>query len=62
MRQHVDEAGRYRQAFCIDNDRRRRATEISDGCNAITLDSDIVFYRRTTGAIVNRAVSNDAVE
>ena len=59
--QHVDEAGRHRQAASVDLQLPSRATEIAHRGKAVAVDGEIADDRRSTGAVMDRAAANHDV-
>src|SRR5215813_5544543 len=62
VREHIDEAGSYSQSLCIDHSCSDGPTQITDGGNAVGLNSNVGLYRWPTGAVINHAALDDDVE
>jgi hypothetical protein len=62
MRKHVDEAGRDRLAFRVDDELARMAALGADIGNAIAENRDLALIRAPPGTVINDAVGYHNVE
>ena len=61
-REHIDEAGRDRQASCVYGRLCVGIAEITHPDNAITANGNIRAFRFTAGTVVNCAALNNDIE